>query len=200
MSTHTFQFCEDKLGHRGVQCCRQHDRCLLTASCYYRYFMMFVPWISNDRSPITISFLTSRPNACLTSPPEANLSSFLQKLRKFLEKIHSPCCQRQLTHHHFLPPYPSITLFSSDFSKPLGSTLFCLHCSYLVTYSWTPSINIFSSIFLPWPLSFPAPLHELSPSQSFPSTNGGFKTIPISSSKELFLKQWQHCWKKGMTS
>lgn len=65
---------------------------MLTASYYYMYFMMFVPWISNDRSPITISFLTSRPNARLTSPPEATLSSFLQKL----EKIHSPCHQRQL--------------------------------------------------------------------------------------------------------
>lgn len=193
MSTHTFQFCEDKLGHRGVQRCPQHDRCLLTASCYYRYFMMFVPWISNDPSPITISFLTSRPNSRLTSPPEANLSSFLQKIEKIFGEnsftmLSETTCpsQRQLTHHHFLPPYPSITPFSSGFSKPLESTLFCLHCSYLVTCSWTPSINIFTSTFLPWPLSFPAPLHELSPSQSFPSTNGGFKTIPISSSKELF--------------
>ena len=73
--------------------------------------MMFVPWIRNDQSPITISFLTSRPNARLTSPPEGTLSSFLQKL----EKIHLPCHQRQLV----------------PLRDNWPTTIFCLHIQAL---------------------------------------------------------------------
>ena len=155
MSTPTFQFCEDKLGHRGVQRCPQHDRCLVTASCYYRYFM-FVPWISNDQSPDNNLLLNLQTQCPLDISTRSKLFIFSSKIEKIFGEnsftmLSETTCppQRQLTHHHFLPPYPSITLFSSGFSRPLESTLFCLHCSYLVTCSWTPSINIFSSIFLP---------------------------------------------------
>lgn len=151
--------------------------------------MMFVPWISNDQSPITISFLTSKPNARLTSPPEGTLFHlFFKNWRKFICHV----IRDNLSLSETTDPPPFFASISKHYTfqfwllKASESTLFCLHCSYLVTCSWTPAINIFSSIFLPLPLSFPAPLHELSPSQSFQSTNGGFKTIPISSSKELF--------------
>lgn len=153
-------------------------------------------------------------NNNLSSPPDPMPARYFHQKQTFhlfsKNQSPSPSCQRchqcpsqrQLTHSHLLPPYPSTTLLSSAFTKPLESTLFCLHCSHLVTCSWTPAINTFSPVFLPLPLSFPAPLQELPPGQSFPSTTGGFKTIPIRSSKDFFffLKQWKHSCNKCLTT
>ena len=49
--------------------------------------------------------------------------------------------QRQLTHHHFLPPYPSITLFSSDFSKPLNPP-----SSVSTAHTLSPVLGLLQSI------------------------------------------------------
>ena len=49
--------------------------------------------------------------------------------------------QRQLTHHHFLPPYPSITLLSSDFSKPLNPP-----SSVSTAHTLSPVLGLLQSI------------------------------------------------------
>lgn len=147
MRTHTLQFCEDKLAHRGFSTVhsttganRQLIPCIL-----WCLFHEQVTSVSNNNL-----MLTSRPNAGSVSTRNNPFIFSSKNWRKFIHHVIRD--NLSLSETTGPPPFRLLSkhyTFSSDFSKPLGSTLFCAYSSYLVTCSWTPANNIFSSIFLP---------------------------------------------------